>query len=47
MAVSWKRGQTDADTVPKGEEGGILYEGSEKVREGDILQFYEYETITS
>lgn len=46
-AVSLKRGQTDAATVPKGEEGGILYEGSEKVQEGDMLQFYEYETITS
>ncbi|MCH8986748.1 translation initiation factor IF-2 [Patescibacteria group bacterium] len=46
-AVSLKRGQTDANTVPKGEEGGILYEGSEKVQEGDMLQFYEYETITN
>jgi len=46
-AVSLKRGQTDASTIPKGEEGGIFYEGSEKVQEGDVLQFYEYETITS
>ena len=46
-AVSLKRGQTDANTVSKGEEGGILYEGSEKIQEGDILQFYEYETITN
>ena len=38
--VSLQRDKKDVDSVPAGEECGILFEGNVKIEEGDILKFY-------
>lgn len=39
-----QRNKQEADSVPQGEEAGLLYEGPEKIQEGDVLEFYVNET---
>ncbi|MCP6726956.1 MAG: translation initiation factor IF-2 [Patescibacteria group bacterium] len=35
-----QRNKKESSSVPEGEEAGLLYEGGEKVEEGDVLEFY-------
>ena len=35
-----QRSKKESSSVPEGEEAGLLYEGQEKVQEGDVLEFY-------
>ena len=38
--INLQRDKKDAEAVQKGEECGILYEGSLKIQQGDILKFF-------
>jgi translation initiation factor IF-2 len=41
--ISLQRNKKEADSVKKGEECGILFEGNVKIEEGDVLSFYKEE----
>jgi len=41
--INLQKNKKDIDEAGKGEEVGILYEGAEKIQEGDILVFYTQE----
>jgi translation initiation factor IF-2 len=41
--VSLQRNKKESDSVKKGEECGILFEGNAKIETGDILSFYKEE----
>ena len=43
--INLQRNKKDINSVQKGEECGILYEGDVKIEEGDILLFYTEEKI--
>jgi len=35
-----QHGKQESNSVAQGEEAGLLYEGAEKIQEGDVLEFY-------
>ena len=41
--INLQKNKKDIDDAGKGEEVGILYEGQEKIQEGDYLVFYVQE----
>ena len=41
--ISLQRNKKEADSVSKGDECGILFEGNVKIEDGDILAFYKEE----
>jgi len=41
--INLQRNKKDIDSVSKGEECGILFEGDVKIEEGDVLEFYVQE----
>jgi translation initiation factor IF-2 len=43
--INLQRNKKDIDSVGKGEECGILFEGEVKIEEGDVLQIYTEEKI--
>jgi len=43
--VELQSGKKEVDVVKKGKESGILYQGSEKIKEGDELVIYKEEYI--
>lgn len=43
--VNLQRNKKDAEKVIKGDECGLLYEGSVKIEEGDIISFYVMEKV--
>lgn len=43
-AVNLQKDKKDASSVGTGAECGVLYEGSEKIQEGDVLKFFIEET---
>lgn len=45
--INLQRNKKDIDSVPKGEECGILFEGDVKIEEGDVLEFYVQEKVKS
>ena len=38
--VNLQRNKKDADSIPKGEECGVLFEGDIRIEDGDVLLFY-------
>ena len=43
--ISLQRNKNEAEQVQKGEECGILFEGSVKIEEGDVLLIYTEEKV--